>query len=71
MGDHMSMEIVHIERNVERGCWTAVVRSGAELVELDTASGSWQTPPLDTAGHRREALPDVARRLQAAVKHAA
>jgi hypothetical protein len=65
------MEIVRIERDTERDCWTATVRSGVTVVVLDTENGSGLSPPLDERGRRREALPAVARALQKALPTAA
>jgi hypothetical protein len=57
-------EVVRLWEDAEVGCWRAVVRSGGVDVELCDDVGSWQTPPLDATGRRREALPRVARELQ-------
>ena len=52
----------------ERNYWHALVRSGTATVEFDTRYGSWQTPPLDLEGRRREALPSLAATLQREVR---
>jgi len=57
-------EIVKLWEDPEVGYWRAIVRSRGVDVELCDEHGSWQTPPLDASGRRREALPRVALDLQ-------
>jgi hypothetical protein len=57
-------EILKVWEDPEAGYWRAIVRGRNGDVELCTENGSWQTPPLDHTGRRREALPRVARDLQ-------
>ena len=52
----------------ERNYWHALVRSGTDTVEFDTRYGSWQTPPLDLQGRRKDAMPTLAARLQREVR---
>jgi hypothetical protein len=62
-------EIVKLWEDPEVGFWRAIVRSRGVDVELCDEHGSWQTPPLDDAGRRREALPRVAHDLQRLRRH--